>query len=101
MLDVDADPGEQLADLADRVDLDAGGLERIEIAGGRRGQREVAAPIGALEAPRRPVNGRAITRPTACSAGSPRRTRAQISYSSSGATTSTWAAICSTESWLV
>ena len=102
VLDVDPDAGEQLADLADRVDLDAGVLELLEVAARRRREREVAPAVGALEAPGAPSNGRAITRPTACSAGSPRADASSRSRTAPRlGTTSTCAAICSTESWLV
>ena len=72
MLDVDADAGEQLPDLAHGVHLDPRGLELVEVAARRRRDREVAPAFGALHRPLAPVNGRAITRPTACSAGVPR-----------------------------
>ena len=50
------------------------------------------------KAPGSPRNGRAITRPTACSPVMISRAAAQAAYSSAGGTTSTCAAICSTES---
>ena len=65
--DVDADPGEEVADLADGVDRDPGRLQRVEVRRARRPDREVLAPRGARERPGGPVNGRATTRPTACS----------------------------------
>ena len=45
-------------------------LELLEVAAAGRRDREVAPTVGALEAPGAPANGRAITRPTACSGGS-------------------------------
>ena len=80
---------------------DAGVLQLLEVAcapGG--GTAKSRRPVGALRRRRaRPSNGRAITRPTACSPvitrARPPRTRA---YSSSSASTSSWAASWSTES---
>ena len=55
-------------------------------------------PVVRSKAPGSPRNGRAMTRPTACSPVMIARAAAQAAYSSSSGTTSSWAAICSTES---
>ena len=60
--------------------------------------RSRAAPACARTRPRRPANGRAITRPTACSPLIAARAAAHAAYSSCGGTRSTCAASCSTES---
>jgi hypothetical protein len=98
MLGVHADAREDLADLADRVDRKAVRLDLLEVGASRRGQGKVLAPLRALEGARLPGEGPAITRPTACSPVMISRATAQAAYSSAGGHSSTWAAICSTES---
>ena len=51
---VDPDPGEQLSDLADRVDRHPARLDLLQVAAGRRRERVVAATVGPLERSRRP-----------------------------------------------
>ena len=49
VLVVDADVVEHRADLADRVDRDAVGLQLVEVGAAGRVEREVLAPLRALE----------------------------------------------------
>ena len=71
MLDVDPDAGEQLPDLADRVDLDRRlPAELRDSSASAAASAKSRRPSVRSKAPSGPANGRAITRPTACSGGS-------------------------------
>ena len=96
---VDAHAGEEVAHLAHGVDGHAGALQLVEVGAPRRRHGEVLAPLGAPEVrPASPSNGRAITRPTACSPVIVSRAAAHAASSSASLSTSWWAASCSTES---
>ena len=85
VLVVDADAVEHLADLADGVHRHAGGLQLLQVgAPGRRRARGPCGPSVRSNAPGSPRNGRAITRPTACSPDMISRAAAQAAYSSAG-----------------
>ncbi len=93
-----ADAREQVVDLADAVHLDAGVGQLLQVRAPGRRQREVAPAPVRSNAPGAPPNGRAITRPTACSPLIAARAASHARYSSCGETRSTCAASCSTES---
>ena len=80
---VDADAGEEVAHLADGVDGDAGVVQLVEVgARRRRRRRSPCAPRCARTRRAAPANGRAMTRPTACSPVMTSRAAAQRRTSS-------------------
>ena len=77
MVGRDAAAVEDLPDLADGVDLAPPLRQLVQVRARRRVERVVAPPRRALERAGSPRNGRAITRPTACSPRSSSRAAAQ------------------------